>query len=141
MQCFLKCAKLSVVFALVAFAAPNLTQAQHYTQTNLVSNISGKAATTDPNLKNPWGLTRSPGGSPWWVGNNNSGTSTLYDGAGTPQNFFPDPHPDSNGNGINSPFTNFVMVPPPVFAPRTQSPPTCVVFNSTTSVSLLASSQ
>src|SRR5216684_4526569 len=126
MQCFLKCAKLSVVFALVAFAAPNLTQAQHYTQTNLVSNISGKAATTDPNLKNPWGLTRSPGGSPWWVGNNNSGTSTLYDGAGTPQNFFPDPHPDSNGNGINSPFNNFVMVPPPGFAPGIQSAQTGV---------------
>ena len=138
MQCFLKCAKLSVVFALVAFAAPNLTQAQHYTQTNLVSNISGKAATTDPNLKNPWGLTRSPGGSPWWVGNNNSGTSTLYDGAGTPQNFFPDPHPDSNGNGINSPFNNFVMVPPPGFAPGTQSAPTGVVFNGSPTDFLVA---
>src|SRR5713226_4912886 len=138
MQCFLKCAKLSVVFALVAFAAPNLTQAQHYTQTNLVSNISGKAATTDPNLKNPWGLTRSPGGSPWWVGNNNSGTSTLYDGAGTPQNFFPDPHPDSNGNGIDSPFNNFVMVPPPGFAPGTQSAPTGVVFNGSPTNFLVA---
>src|SRR5260370_23629112 len=138
MQCFLQCAKLSVVFALVAFAVSALPHAQHYTQTTLVSNISGKAASTDPTLKNPWGLTRSPGGSPWWVGNNTSGTSTLYDGAGTPQNFFPDPHPDSNGNGIDSPFNNFVMVPPPGFAPGTQSAPTGVVFNGSPTNFLVA---
>src|SRR5713101_8680739 len=120
MQCFLKCAKLSVVLALVAFAAPNLTQAQHYTQTNLVSNISGKAATVDPNLKNPWGLTRSPGGSPWWVGNNNSGTSTLFNGSGNPINIFTEA-----GGAVG----NFVVVPPPGFAPGTQSTPTAVVFN------------
>jgi uncharacterized protein (TIGR03118 family) len=130
MQCFLKCAKLSVAFALAVFALPSLTPAQHYTQTNLVADLPGIAATTDPNLRNPWGLTRSPGGSPWWVGNNNSGTSTLYTGAGIALNAFPtDPHPDSNGNGINSPFNNFVMVPPPGFAPGTQSAPTGVVFN------------
>ena len=124
-----KCAKLTIVFAL-AVLVPNIAKAQHYTQTNLVSDTSSiKAAVTDPNLKNPWGLTRSPGGSPWWVGNNNSGTSTLYDGTGTPPNSFPDPHPDSNGNGINSPFNNFVMVPPPGFAPGTASTPTGVVFN------------
>ena len=35
-------------------------------------------------LKNPWGITRSRSGSPWWVSNNNSGTSTLYDGGGNP---------------------------------------------------------
>ena len=28
-------------------------------QTNLVSNIAGLAAITDPNLKNPWGLSSS----------------------------------------------------------------------------------
>jgi len=134
MQCFLKCAKFSTVFALALFALPSITPAQHYNQNNLVSDPSesvGKAPVHDPNLLNPWGLTRSPNGSPFWVGNNNSGTSTLYDGAGNPQNFFKplDPHPDSNGNGINSPFDNFVMVPPPAFNPGTQSAPTGVVFN------------
>jgi uncharacterized protein (TIGR03118 family) len=139
MQWILKCAKLSACFALVVFAVPNITPAQHYTQTNLVSDTSNiKAAITDPNLKNPWGLTRSSDGSPWWIGNNNSGTSTLYDGAGNPQNFFPDPHPDSNGNGINSPFNNFVMVPPPGFAPGTQSAPTGVVFNGSPTDFLVA---
>jgi uncharacterized protein (TIGR03118 family) len=121
--------RLLKFFALSLFLLPAVTQAQHYKQTNLVSNLSNQgAAVVDPNLRNPWGLTRSSG-SPWWIGNNNSGTSTLYDGAGKPQNFFPAPHPDSNGNGINSPFDNFVMVPPPGFAPGTQSAPTGVVFN------------
>jgi uncharacterized protein (TIGR03118 family) len=128
MQRLWKCAKFSATFALAVLTFPSLTPAQHYTQKNLVSDLSGWAPIVDPNLKNPWGLTRSAG-SPWWVGNNNSGTSTLYNGAGNPQNFFPDPHPDSNGNGINSPFNNFVMVPPPGFAPGTQSAPTGVVFN------------
>ncbi len=37
--------------------------------------------TTDPLLQNSWGLARSPSG-PWWVANNGSNTSTLYNGAG-----------------------------------------------------------
>jgi uncharacterized protein (TIGR03118 family) len=59
------------------------TFAQHYQQTNLVSDLAGMAAITDANLKNPWGLARSAS-SPWWVSNNNSGTATLYDGTGNP---------------------------------------------------------
>jgi uncharacterized protein (TIGR03118 family) len=129
--------KFFLAVALSLFLLPALTQAQQYKQTNLVSDIPGMAPTIDPNLKNPWGLTRSSG-SPFWVGNNNSGTSTLYDGNGNPQNFFPDPHPDSNGNGINSPFNNFVMVPPPGFAPGTQSAPTGVVFNGSATDFLVA---
>lgn len=126
---FHKSLKFLAVSVLSLLLLPSLTLAQHYQQTNLVSDLSNQgAAVVDPNLKNPWGLTRSSG-SPFWIGNNNSGTSTLYDGNGNPQNFFPDPHPDSNGNGINSPFNNFVMVPPPGFAPGTQSAPTGVVFN------------
>ena len=103
------------VFALSLFLLPAVTQAQHYKQTNLVSDIAGMAPVHDPNLKNPWGLTRSPGGSPWWVGNNNSGTSTLYTGAGA---IIP-----INGTGT-------VTVPPPKGSPAgTQSAPTGVVFN------------
>jgi uncharacterized protein (TIGR03118 family) len=138
MQCLLKWTKFFAL-ALSVLLAPSLTPAQHYTQTNLVSDLPGMAPVTDPNLRNAWGLTRSPTGSPWWVGNNNSGTSTLYSGAGTPINNFPaDPHPDSNGNGINSPFNNFVMVPPPGFAPGTASTPTGVVFNGSPTDFLLA---
>jgi hypothetical protein len=47
-------AKLAAAVALATFAVPNLTFAQHYTQTNLISDLPGMAAQTDPNLKNSW---------------------------------------------------------------------------------------
>ena len=66
----------------VGFTAPAFSQsAQHYTQTNLVSNLASLAPTVDPNLVNPWGLSRSSKG-PWWVSDNGPGLSTLYDGTG-----------------------------------------------------------
>jgi uncharacterized protein (TIGR03118 family) len=55
-----------------------------YVQTNLVSDIPGLAAHTDPNLKNPWGTAVGPG-SPIWVSDNHAGVTTLYDGAGNAQ--------------------------------------------------------
>jgi uncharacterized protein (TIGR03118 family) len=118
--------KFLPVFALSLFFLPVVTPAQHYKQTNLVSDLAGMASVTDPNLKNPWGLTRSPGGSPFWVANNNSGTSTLYDGSGNP---FP---PPSKGGPL------VVTVPPPGFAPGTQSAPTGVVFNGSATDFLIA---
>src|SRR5260370_8849426 len=116
--------KLLPVFVLSLFLLPDVTQAQHYKQTNLVSDIAGMAPTFDPNLKNPWGLTRSSTtptrpGSPWWVGNNNSGTSTLYTGAGA---IIP-----INGTGT-------VTVPPPKDSPpATLSTPTGAGFNGSPS--------
>jgi hypothetical protein len=62
--------KSFVLPSLVLLVFPALTFAQHYQQANLVSDIMGMAPTFDPNLKNPWGLTRSSG-SPFWVANNN----------------------------------------------------------------------
>ena len=55
-----------------------------FNQTNLVSDLPGVALNTDPNLVNPWGISFSRT-SPFWIANNGSGTSTLYNGAGTPQ--------------------------------------------------------
>ena len=52
-----------------------------FVQTNLVSDIQGMAQTTDAHLVNPWGLSASSS-SPFWVANNNDGTSTLYTGQG-----------------------------------------------------------
>lgn len=46
-------------------------------QTNLVSDLAGAAAVTDPNLVNAWGISESSG-SPFWISDNNSGLSTLY---------------------------------------------------------------
>ena len=55
--------------------------AQHYLQTNLVSDEPGNARFTDVHLVNAWGLVSSAT-SPWWVANNGTLTSTLYDGNG-----------------------------------------------------------
>ncbi len=58
--------------------------ASGFFQNNLVSDIPGIAKNTDPNLVNPWGLAYGAGG-PFWVSDNNSGLSTLYDGKGAVQ--------------------------------------------------------
>ncbi len=52
-----------------------------FSQMNLTSDIPGMAQNTDPNLKNPWGVSFAPT-SPFWVSNQVSGNSTLYDGKG-----------------------------------------------------------
>jgi uncharacterized protein (TIGR03118 family) len=59
-----------------------------FTQTNLVadsSNTPGATPTTtiDPNLINPWGVSYSPTG-PFWVSDNGTGVTTIYNGAGMP---------------------------------------------------------
>ena len=71
-------------------AAPAMA-AKGYAQTNLVTDSQGvlaasgyaPAAFVDPNLKNPWGIARSPTGA-WWVSNADTATETLYSGAGKP---------------------------------------------------------
>jgi uncharacterized protein (TIGR03118 family) len=119
MKFAMKSWKLSAAFVCSLFLLPAVTQAQHYNQTNLVSDVPGMAPVTDPNLVNPWGLTRSSG-SPWWSANNNSGTSTLYDGKG---NIIP----------------LVVTIPAPKGAPAgTQSTPTGTVFNGSPTDFLLA---
>src|SRR5437879_11807608 len=126
MKCAAKFLRSSLFLGPAALLLPVLAPAQHYKQTNLVSNLASISTPnpTDPNLKNPWGLTRSPGGSPWWVANNNSGTSTLYNGTGGAVLI--------NGTGN-------VTVPPPNGSPAgTQSTPTGVVLNGSPTDFLVA---
>src|SRR5580700_8505743 len=52
-----------------------------YLQQNLVSNVAGQAAVTDPNLLDPWGISLSAT-SPFWVSDHFNGTATLYSGNG-----------------------------------------------------------
>jgi uncharacterized protein (TIGR03118 family) len=54
--------------------------ANDYTIDYLVSNQPG-AKHKDPHLQNPWGVAFLPG-APFWISDNNSGLSTLYDGDG-----------------------------------------------------------
>ena len=56
-----------------------------YDVTKLTSDIAGQAENTDPVLQNAWGVAFTPGASPFWVADNATGCSTLYDGAGVPQ--------------------------------------------------------
>ena len=77
-------------------------------QHNLVSNIPNMAVTTDPDLKNPWGIAFSPT-SPFWVADNGTGVSTLY-----------------NTNAQKLALT--VTIPPPMGSTDTATP-TGIVFN------------
>jgi uncharacterized protein (TIGR03118 family) len=65
-------------FVLILGSVPALAQ---YQLTNLVSNQVGAAKHTDPLIVNAWGLAYGPG-SPFWIADNGSGWSTLYDGVG-----------------------------------------------------------
>ncbi len=69
----------AVVFgAVVLFSLPHdLLGNNSFKVTDLISDIPGQAALTDPNLVNPWGITYSPT-SPFWFSDNGAGVSTLY---------------------------------------------------------------
>jgi uncharacterized protein (TIGR03118 family) len=83
--------RLSIRAALLAaaivagLAAAVPTQANppgnSYTVTPLVSDNPSLAPTTDPNVHNAWGLTRSAT-SPWWFSDNGTGMTSVYTGAG-----------------------------------------------------------
>jgi uncharacterized protein (TIGR03118 family) len=79
------------VTAVIAIAAVSIANADNdgsrgerdaYVVTPLVSNLAGHAAMQDPILQNAWGIAFSPAGSPFWVNDNATGCSTLYDGTG-----------------------------------------------------------
>ncbi len=73
------------VFTMVLLFASN-AMAQHFTRTDLTANNANVAnvPNIDPNLVNAWGMSRSSG-SPWWISDNGTGLSTLYDGTGLAQ--------------------------------------------------------
>ncbi|MCU1304071.1 MAG: hypothetical protein JWQ87_4355 [Candidatus Sulfotelmatobacter sp.] len=74
---------LTSLLGLVLVLASSSALAQ-YQATYLDSDLSGKALHTDPLLKNAWGLAYSPGAA-FWISDEASGWSTLYDGKGNPQ--------------------------------------------------------
>lgn len=75
---------LSATLLLVAIALlSSPAAAQRATPVNLTSDIPDVGDFNDTNLVNPWGLVAAPGG-PWWISDNGTGLSTLYNGAGKP---------------------------------------------------------
>jgi uncharacterized protein (TIGR03118 family) len=73
------CTALTALTAAPGYAAATPPPAHRFTVTNLVSDIPSMAATTDPNLVNPWGASELPSG-PLWVSDQGTGVSTLYTG-------------------------------------------------------------
>ncbi len=121
MQSAGKLSRLAALF--LALWVPSLTFAQHYKQTNLVSDVPTVPPTTnDVNLKNAWGLSRSTG-SPWWVSDNGTGLSTLYNITG----------PTATLTATVNP--RVVVIPSPNGSPS-PSTPTGTVFNGSTDFAL-----
>jgi uncharacterized protein (TIGR03118 family) len=77
----------------VAARADDRDDRNAFVQTNLVSGTAPapnttpapKAQLTDNQLLNAWGVAFFPNG-PFWIADNNSGLSTLYDGEGVKEN-------------------------------------------------------
>ena len=101
-------------------AFPALTIGASYLQHNLVSDIPGLADHTDTNLLNPWGISFSSG-SPFWISDNHSGLSTLYNSSGTPQSLIVTIPPPANGTPPAAP-TGTVFNNTPGFSVSTNSP-------------------
>jgi uncharacterized protein (TIGR03118 family) len=68
-----------VTWIAVGALCPGAPRAQvaDFVQVNLVSDISGLATITDPELVNPWGVSHSTT-SPFWTSNQGANTATLY---------------------------------------------------------------
>ena len=105
---------LVAALPVAAFAQSNAGSQGFYVQTNLVSDIVGAPPQiTDGDLVNPWGLVHGPA-TPWWVADNGTGVSTLYNTQSVP--------------AVKVPLT--VTIPAPTGSPAgTTSAPTGVIFN------------
>jgi len=82
-------ARAALLALVVLFFASGVTPVfAQYKRTDLVSNQLGVGTNTpDSHLVNAWGLTALQP-SPFWVSDNGTGFSTLYDGAGNNQGLF-----------------------------------------------------
>jgi uncharacterized protein (TIGR03118 family) len=107
---FLLSRTLGILSALVLFLPATLV-AQQFQQTNLVSDTLMEGTNPpDPDLKNVWGISRGSA-TPWWVSDNTTGVSTLY-----------------NGSGVKAPLTVTI----PHTAQTTVGSPSGQVFNGST---------
>jgi uncharacterized protein (TIGR03118 family) len=78
---------LSVLGLLVLAATPasarNVNSLNGFVVRNLQSDVPGLAENLDPDLQNGWGITAGPVSgpqTPWWVADNGTHKSTLYNG-------------------------------------------------------------
>jgi uncharacterized protein (TIGR03118 family) len=99
---------------------PNTLTAQQYQETDLIANSSQPGVVTvDPNLVNPWGISRSSTG-PWWVADEGKGVATLYNASGAAQSLIVT-IPQSGKNPTGTP-TGIVFNGSPDFAVESGKP-------------------
>src|SRR5712692_6425142 len=77
-------------------------QSNSYAQKNLVSNQANPLPPPalpigDPNLINPWGICVIPG-DPFWIADNGSGFTSLYDKTGAAKGSFTVAPPTGSSN-------------------------------------------
>src|SRR5712671_3073748 len=126
-------AAIITISALSAAVAHADDQLDRYLVTNLVSDIAGIAPNTDAVLQNAWGVAFSPAASPFWVSDNATGCSTLYDGVGTKVALqVKIPLPGGSIPGTACQHVNPLPANPPNPAPAA---PTGMVWNPTTTPS------
>ena len=116
---------LVAVFTVLYLGTRAAVKTGGYVATDLVVNkspltdkngIVHRGQVQDPNLLNPWGVTESPTGSPFWISDNAAGVSTLYN---VPTNA-------PNSVTINP---RVVSIPTPVDLLGRSGTPTGAVFN------------
>lgn len=88
---------IGVVFVPLVLSRSVFAQANSFVQKNLVTDPSGSGPVKDSNLLNPWGICVIPG-DPFWVADNNSGVTSLYDKAGIIMGNFPVAPPKGSSN-------------------------------------------
>jgi uncharacterized protein (TIGR03118 family) len=103
-----KFATPTCAFALLLAGAHFANCDSIYVETNIVSDVPGLAPVTDPNLKNPWGVSFSAT-SPFWVSNAGSNTSTLYAASGQPNAMVVAVDGGPTGQVNNGPGTGFLV--------------------------------
>jgi uncharacterized protein (TIGR03118 family) len=99
--------RTGLLLTIVAAAAMGQTTTSNsYLAHNLVSDLAGIADHQDSNLVNPWG--NGFGATPFWIGNNGTGTSTLYDGTGA-KTALTVTIPQAGGTGHKGPVTGVIF--------------------------------
>lgn len=119
---------LSLVSSLgLALAFFSNTALAQYQRTNLSSNQFNHANADDPLIVNAWGMARSAT-SPWWVSDQGSGWSTLYDGTGVKQGLVVS-IPAAAGSPVGQP-TGMIINPSTTGEFAVQGKPGIFIFDS-----------
>jgi uncharacterized protein (TIGR03118 family) len=82
----------------IALSVISTSAFAQYTVSKLVSNQAGKAMHQDTSLVNAWGISYAPTG-PFWVSDNGTGLSTLYNATGVKQSIVVTIPPSTAGTG------------------------------------------